>query len=260
MKKCIIFFAALCVVIALCIVLFPFKIQKSHEMTEILLPFANDFERKIHSEVFYGFQIKKKYAKDAIIGLENNFSATMDDNKIITMAHVTKLTDSIRMYEYIDDPDFDIALFSGTINDDNKACRGEFYAKKNYELAQEQSKNPSEDGIKEVVEQFENFVDCALGIDFPEAKRKKIRIFQTEMQMRDKDSAKLREDNVIDDIQYFKESTDHYEECLQKIADILTDEEFEALFQLKKSEIQGSFLTLLNAAISSENMEGNDVQ
>lgn len=154
-----------------------------------------------------------------------------------------------RIYKYIDDPDFDLVIFSGIVNENNKACRGEFYAKKNYELLQEQSKNPGGDGIKEIIEQFENFVDCSLGVDFSEAKRGKIRFFQTEMQLKDKDLSRLRENGVIDDAQYFEESSKQYEECLYQIAGVLTEEEFEALFQFKKKDIQGSFIELLNASI-----------
>lgn len=144
------------------------------------------------------------------------------------------------------------ALLSGFVNEYNKEYRDEFYTCKDFEILSEQLANPNGNAVKDTVAQFENVIDYALGIDFPESKREEIRVVQKELLYKKSTLDDLSDAGRITEQDYMAQSSWQNEESLRKVAKIFTDEEFEALYGLKKSEITGSFLKLISASYIEE--------
>lgn len=143
-------------------------------------------------------------------------------------------------------------LLSGFVNEYNREYRAEFYACKDYETLSEQLGNLNGNSVKDTVVQFENVIDYALGIDFPESKREEIRAVQKELLYKKSTLDDLSDAGRIAEQDYISQSAWQNEESLRKVAKVLTDEEFEALYGLKKSEIDGSFLKLISASYIEE--------
>ena len=166
---------------------------------------------------------------------------------------LVELNKEEKRYRHEDDPMFDCEIFSGFVNEDNIDYRDELFSRKDCELIQDQmEENPSENSINNVVFQFENVIDYALGIDFPEEKRIQIRNTQREMLLKRSIVDDLMEQGAIAEELYFTQLEKFFEESIENIAKITTDEEFEALYQIKKENIYGSFKKLTNLSIEDE--------
>lgn len=149
--------------------------------------------------------------------------------------------------KYEDDSMFDFAMLSGCVDNDNVGFRDEFYSRKDYATVEEQSINPSEDVVNDLVIQFENVIDYSLGIDFPEDRRAGIRSAQKEMLHKKSVLDNLSEQGLITEQDYTAQLSKQYEESLKKVAEATTDQEFESLYGFKKSDIANSFIELINS-------------
>lgn len=150
--------------------------------------------------------------------------------------------------QYDDSSTSEEALLSGFVNEYNKEYRDEFYSCKDFEILSEQLENPNGDPVKDTVAQFENVIDYALGIDFPKSKREEIRAIQRELLYKKSTLDDLSDAGRISEEDYLSQASWQNEESLRKVAKVITDEEFEALYGLKKNEIAGSFFKLISSS------------
>lgn len=198
------------------------KTKKSEPMIESQAIGSREEDSKL------GFAWNKKFIKIA-----NNIPA--NSNHPATRPATT--------YRHSDDLEFDLNLMLGYVNDENVDYRDEIYARLDYEFATNQMEFTNSDPIEDVVEQFENAIDYALGIDFPLDRRNEIKDKQRDMI---KKKALLDDQDDLSRDEYFAKLAMVYENCLHETAEVLTDEEFYSLFQIVKEQINGCFSKIVN--------------
>jgi hypothetical protein len=144
----------------------------------------------------------------------------------------------VKKLRHSDSPNFDQKILSGKANADNYKFRDMFYSKFDMQLF-EKKRSEGGDDIEGIVEEFENNLDYSLGIDFPEEKRAFLRAYQREM-LQSKKTLDDRGEFSSNNSGYQEKIASYHEKYLYQVSKILGDEEFEALFQMKKSEIKGA--------------------
>lgn len=111
-----------------------------------------------------------------------------------------------------------------------------------YELAEQQQQNPSNDPIDDLIEQFDLIIDMALGSDFPTEKR--TQIFASKRQMHEAieifDAALDREEITFET--YWEETASLLDQHHLRVGEVLTDAEYEALYEIPKSESPSAIL------------------
>ncbi|MFA5248191.1 MAG: hypothetical protein WC415_03025 [Patescibacteria group bacterium] len=133
---------------------------------------------------------------------------------------------------------FDAKTLSGLVNNDNCKFRNMFYSELDRQIIEKRRNDNPGDEVENIIEEFENNIDYSLGIDFPENKRILLRNCQKEM---------LKSKKILDDagepsiniISYREKICDFHDKYLLQVSKILNDEEFEALFQIKKNKTKG---------------------
>jgi hypothetical protein len=151
-------------------------------------------------------------------------------------------------YRHSDDPNFDAGMLKGPVRSDVEKFRNDFYSRKDFELAKKQKENPGKEIAEEIAEQFENRIDFALGIDFPMEKREIIGTSLKKMHFKLEPLRKALEDGNLSKDYYFSIVDSESEKFLGVCSDVLTDQEFEDLFQFKKTEIKGTFRRVLKTS------------
>lgn len=133
----------------------------------------------------------------------------------------------------------------GVVTENNRDYRDDLYRKLDYELAEYQASFPNPDPVEDMIEQFDNVIDYALGVDFPEEKRRTIRGVQRSTLKRkallDEISGDLERETYINSLNVI------FEESLSEMSDYLTDQEFYALFEVRKEETKGAFSRLIES-------------
>jgi len=155
----------------------------------------------------------------------------------------------IKQYRHQGEQGFDPKMLCGQVDNENGLYRNDFYSKIDMNSLKKQLKSADPDSPVNTADQFQNVIDYALGIDFPEYKRKTIYDAQIEMLYR-KDALDEKLKNGADNL-YIGRVNDYFETYLTKVATVLTDEEFEKLFQISKDEIQGAFVLMVNNATAN---------
>ncbi len=155
-------------------------------------------------------------------------------------------------YRYKDDDMFDLESLVGHINEYNTGYRDEFFSRKDYELLRDQLETSSGYPATNIVSQFENVIDYSLGIDFSEEKRVKIRNAQHEMLLKRGLIDGIFEQGEMSEELYYAKLKKLSEESLENVARMITDEEFEALYQMKKGDIHGSFSRIINLPLPED--------
>ena len=144
-------------------------------------------------------------------------------------------------YRHEDREGFDIGLLGGTLDGANYYYRDDFYAKLDSEIVQRQMSNPDQDRVEAIVEQFETTMDYALGVEYQEEKRAVLRSVQKDAQQKYATLDELLEKGEITKAQYKSREALIFEESLRQSAKELSYEEFEALFEISKEEIDGYY-------------------
>ena len=143
-----------------------------------------------------------------------------------------------RKFRHQDDKEFNLEKLKGPLKKgENLNYREKFYTRKNYELLKKQKEQPSGDKVQDLVSQFENFIDFNLGIDFSKEKRLSILKNNKDLQKELNLLLELLEKGEIDEEYCMSTSNLETEKALEEISYVLTDEEFERLFQFSKQKI-----------------------
>ncbi|MDD5528097.1 MAG: hypothetical protein PHO56_03955 [Patescibacteria group bacterium] len=154
-----------------------------------------------------------------------------------------------KKYRHGDDPDFSAAMLTGPIRSDEVSkFRGDFYSRNDFELAKKQKENPGKGIAEEIAEQFENRIDFALGVDFPAEKREIIGTSLKKMHLKLEPLRKALENGKLDKDYYLSVAEYESEEFLNACSKVLSEQEFEDLFQFKKIEIKGTFKRVLKTS------------
>jgi len=135
------------------------------------------------------------------------------------------------------------SLLKGLRNDDNYNYRKHHF--------QEQVRNlyraePPEDKDILIVEDFGFAIDDALGIDFPQNKKEDLLTFQYSMLKQKSSLDVLYKESVLDEETYIEKLSRAVEQNLKRSANLLNDEEFEILFGIFKTDIDGIFYEIAN--------------
>ncbi|MFH1232457.1 MAG: hypothetical protein V1651_01160 [Patescibacteria group bacterium] len=215
-----------------------------------LIIFCKVFFKK-NERIIQNVQCPKVITEEKSLFHEKNQKLPALFSPSIKQRHLDHQQSNLPQY-YNDTSTSEEALLSGFVNEYNKEYRDEFYACKDFEILSEQLANPNVNAVKDTVVQFENVIDYTLGMDFPENKREEIRAVQRELLYKKSTLDDLSDAGRITEQDYMAQSSWQNEESLRKVAKILTDEDFEALYGIKKSEITGSFLKLLSASYIEE--------
>lgn len=215
-----------------------------------LIIFCKVFFKK-NERIIQDVQCPKVITEEKSLFHEKNQKLPASFSSSIKQRHSYHQQNNLPQY-YNDTSTSEEALLSGFVNEYNQEYRAEFYSCKDYETLSEQLANPNGNAVKDTVAQFENVINYALGIDFPENKREEIRAVQRELLYKKSTLDDLSDAGRITEQDYMAQSSWQNEESLRKVAKILTAEEFEALYGLEKSEITGSFLKLLSASYIEE--------
>ena len=139
---------------------------------------------------------------------------------------------------------------NGPQNTLNSEYRHEFYKNKIMDLEKEFGDHSQSINPDKITLQFRLIIDRVFGVDFAEYKKNAILNFQ-------RDTLNKKQ-GFRDNYNYGNSSYEEYialistvaEENLEKTAELLTDNEFEALFQFKKSEIKGFYYQFMNQGLS----------
>lgn len=155
-----------------------------------------------------------------------------------------KLPKPSQISKYNEVEDFDEELLSNTISSSTQYFRDEFYQNIDKEVMNKQFHNPTGNETDDLIEQFEIVIDYSLGINIQNEKRKKLIEQQASLYKKGKILDEKLERGLITEIEYDKQEEINYESNLRKMADHLNDNEFEAMFEHGKDEIEGSFSRL----------------
>lgn len=241
------------VIIVFCLVILYFRLHSKYTEKKSLKP-LNTIGTQKDKEVKEENNLTKKPLEQAN---KNKSQKLVPKEQEVTPKTIAKLekveegdnlsTDDITLnYRYEDDPVFDREAFSGLVKEENADVRNDLFSRKDYDLAVQQMKSGEFDPVSDLVAQFENQIDYSLGIDFPEEARKDIRSIQQEMLIKKGMIAKLRADEEISDEVFHKLSASLFKESLEKASGYLSDVEYEALYQHKKSQIGEIYQELIN--------------
>lgn len=134
-------------------------------------------------------------------------------------------------------------LLHGLKNNDNSDYRRNHF--------QEQVRNlygiePPEDKDILLVDDFGFLIDEALGIDFPKDIKERLLTYQYSMLKQKSSLDILYKEGLLREEMYVEKLSYVVEKNLSRSADLLTDEEFETLFGIKKIDIEGVFYGLAN--------------
>ncbi|MFA5359886.1 MAG: hypothetical protein WC349_02935 [Patescibacteria group bacterium] len=119
-----------------------------------------------------------------------------------------------------------------------------FYSRKNYEWVSEKKERLKKGNKEDPFDFFENFIDFSLGVDFPKEKRSSIIENRKSLEKSIKSLYKLLEDGKITKEDYISSLSFESQRSFEKTSWVLTDEEFEKLFQFKKEKIPNVFRSL----------------
>ena len=178
--------------------------------------------------------------------------------KVIPKEETREVQEKKNQYRHQDREGFDIGVLGGTLDMANSYYRDDFYATLDNEIMQRQMANPSEDRTEDLIEQFETTIDYALGVEYPEEKRDVLRDIKRKAHGKYVVLDELLEKGKITETQYTDRKSIAFEERLKRSSDGLTPEEFEALFEIKKDEIAGSYTRFMQMlALGSSQNENN---
>lgn len=149
-------------------------------------------------------------------------------------------------HRHQNEPDFNLEKLSGSINESNKEFRDLFYSRIEFELGKKQIQERPHDEINNTIESCELSIDHSLGIDFPKEKRNAI--IEAQRKMLEEKTALDRTLLETDKNRYVNDLSFHFEKFLGEVTFILTEEEFQALFKISKSEIGNAFEMLIQSS------------
>jgi hypothetical protein len=136
----------------------------------------------------------------------------------------------------------------GLKGDHNAEYRKQFFQGQVRALYEKHKKLP-EDPESVLVEDFSFSIDEALGVDFSKAKKEELQTYQYGMLKQKSSLDRLYEKGLLDKLLYVEQVANTVEKSLYRAAKLLTDEEFESLFSMKKDQVSGVFYRLVNVGL-----------
>lgn len=139
---------------------------------------------------------------------------------------------------------------NGPQNTINSEYRHEFYKGKIHDLEIKFGDHSRFINPDKIVLQFGFIIDQILGADFPEYKKSAILTLQRDTLDRKREFHDGYNSGKYSYEEYIASISAVAEENLEKTTEFLTDDEFNALFRFKKSEIKGFYYRLMNQGLS----------